>query len=185
MNPIEKLMAEHQNILRGIDLLENGVARLQNGDDVSAEFFRDAIDFIRNYADKYHHAKEEDILFVKMSEVGFSPEMGPVAVMLYEHDQGRGFVSGLANATERYASGEKHAIKEIAKNATAFANLLREHIHKEDVILYPMAENALGETGINLMKLDFDAAERAKAGIEEKYVAILERMSGGKSKATA
>jgi hemerythrin-like domain-containing protein len=177
MNPIEKLMAEHQNILKGLDLLERGAVRIERGGDVSPDFFRAAVDFIRNYADKYHHAKEEDILFVHMAEVGFSPEMGPVAVMLYEHNQGRGYVTGLANATEKYASGDKNAAQEIVKNALAFANLLRQHINKEDTILYPMAESALGIAGIDRMRSDFDKVEEEKAGIEDRYLKMLEALN--------
>ena len=124
MNPIEKLMTEHQNILRGLDLLERAAAQLERGDQVSPAFFNGMVDFIREYADKYHHAKEESILFVRMSEVGFSPEMGPVAVMLHEHIKGRGYVSELAKAGEKYAAGDRTAIPDIVKNAMAYAELL-------------------------------------------------------------
>jgi hemerythrin-like domain-containing protein len=176
MNPIEKLMAEHRNILRGLDLLEGGALELENGIEVSPKFFIAAIDFIRNYADRYHHAKEEDILFIRMGEAGFSPEAGPVAVMLYEHNQGRAFVSNLERANNRYATGEKEAVGEIIKNAIAYVNLLRAHIQKEDMILYPMAENALGERGINSMKPDFEKVEREETGIEQKYLDLLKAM---------
>ncbi len=174
MNPIEKLMNEHQNILRGLDLLDQATIRLEKGEHVSSHFFALAVDFIRNYADKYHHAKEENILFARMGEVGFSPEMGPLAVMLYEHDQGRGYVNGLDDATKKYAAGERAAAREIIQNARAYANLLRLHIHKEDTILYPMAENALGEMGIELMRPEFDKVEEEQSGVESKYIRLLE-----------
>jgi len=176
MNPIQKLMAEHQVILRGIDLLEHGANQLEQGENISADYFRASIDFIRNYADKYHHAKEEDILFVRLEQVGFSPQMGPVAVMLNEHKQGRDFVSGLESATKRYAGGDKSAIQDIIENAHNYAILLRQHIQKEDMILYPMAQNALGEAGIERMQSDFNKIESEQSGIESKYLVILESM---------
>ncbi len=176
MNPIEKLKDQHKTIIRGIDLLEKGAERLEKGENISADFFRKSIDFIRNYADKYHHAKEEDILFVRMGEVGFSAEMGPVAVMLFEHNQGRGYVAGMEAANERYAQGDKSSIKEIVKNARGYAGLLRQHIQKEDMVLYPMAENALGETIINNMKTDFERVESEQAGSEKKYLGILSEL---------
>ena len=183
MNPIEKLMAEHQIILRGIDLLESGASRLEKGENIAPDYFRKAIDFIRNYADKYHHAKEEDILFVRLGQVGFSPQMGPVAVMLYEHDQGRGFVSGMENAINRYEAGDASAAKDIVRNANEYAALLRQHIHKEDMVLYPMAQNALGEAGINQMQPEFDKVESEKAGVEAKYLEILHGMDAQKTPA--
>jgi hemerythrin-like domain-containing protein len=176
MNPIEKLKAEHQIILKGIDLLEQGASRLEKGENIAPDYFRKAIDFIRNYADEYHHAKEEDILFVALGQVGFSPQMGPVAVMLYEHDQGRGLVSGLENATNSYEARDMSAVKDIVRNANDYAALLRQHIQKEDMVLYPMAENALGERGINRMQPEFDRVESEKAGVEAKYLEILHGM---------
>lgn len=176
MNPIEKLKAEHQNILKGINILQEGVDRLEKGDDISADFFRRLIDFIRNYADKYHHAKEEDILFVKMQKAGFPTNAGPVGVMLFEHDQGRGFVSKMADAVEKYDTGDHAAINTIVENARGYIYLLSLHIEKEDGVLYPMAADALGPSGIDAMQSDFDRVEKEKTGTEEKYANVLNEL---------
>jgi hemerythrin-like domain-containing protein len=176
MNPIEKLEAEHQNILEGISLLQEGADRLEKGQKISADFFRKLIDFIRNYADKYHHAKEEDILFVRMEKAGFPSGTGPVGVMLFEHDQGRGFVSMIADAVEKYDSGDDSAAGTIVENAHGYIHLLRQHIEKEDKVLYPMAANALGTAGIEAMQGDFDRVEEEKTGTEEKYTGLLKEL---------
>jgi hemerythrin-like domain-containing protein len=176
MNPIEKLKAEHQIILKGIELLEKGADMLEKGQNIAPEYFRKSIDFIRNYADKYHHAKEEDILFVKLGKAGFPTQAGPVAVMLQEHEQGRDFISALETANDKYASGDNSAKTEIVRSARSYAQLLRQHIRKEDMVLYPMAENALGDDGIDQMQPDFDRIEREQAGAETKYLSILHQM---------
>ncbi len=176
MGPIEKLVAEHEIILRGIDLLEKGADRLQDGETVAPEYFSKLVDFIRNYADKYHHAKEEDILFLEMNKVGFSSEGGPIAVMLYDHTQGRDFVARMEKANDRYASGDKNAIPIIITNARNYATLLKMHIQKENVVLYPMAENAMGVAGIAKMQPAFDKVEQEKATTEKKYLAILNEL---------
>ena len=176
MNPIEKLVDEHKTILRGIDLLETGAERLEGGEKISPDFFRKMIDFIRSYSDKYHHAKEEDILFVKMEAAGFPSDQGPVGVMLAEHDQGRRFIAGLENANDEYAKGEESFIEDIIENARDYAHLLRQHINKEDNVLYPMAENVLGAGGLAAMEQEFERVEREKAGIEEKYLMLLKEL---------
>jgi hemerythrin-like domain-containing protein len=176
MNPIEKLMDEHQNILAGIDLLAKNADRLEKGEKIDSRFFTGMVDFIRNYADKYHHAKEEDILFVTMEKAGFPVEGGPIAVMLADHDEGRKYVGAMEEANERYIAGDNAAVNEIAENAKAYVYLLRSHIEKEDRILYPMAVNALGNKGIDAMAPEFDRVEKAKAGTEEKYKALLEEL---------
>jgi hemerythrin-like domain-containing protein len=96
--------------------------------------------------------------------------------MLLEHDQSRGFISKLENANERYAAGNKNAIAEIVENARVYAALLRQHIRKEDMVLYPMAENALGDAVIEQMQPEFDRVEQEKKGVETKYLEILKQM---------
>ncbi len=176
MNPIGKLVDEHRNILKGIDLLEKAADKLDGGEEIPSDFFSKVVDFIRNYADKYHHAKEENILFVRMEKAGFPREEGPVGVMLAEHDQGRDYVSNLENANKRYAGGDKSAVSEIVENARGYIHLLRQHINKENNILYPMAENALSQTDIESMQHEFEKVEQGKSGVEQKYIAMLKEL---------
>jgi hemerythrin-like domain-containing protein len=176
-SPIDKLKAEHQIILQGISLLEKGASRLENGADVSPDYFRKAIEFIRNYADKYHHAKEENILFVKMGQLGFSPKVGPIAVMLYEHDKGRSYIAGLSLAVDLYAAGDRSAVNSILENIKNYAELLKQHINKENIVLYPMAENAFGIEGLEKIQVDFQEAESDHDGVETKYIELLKELA--------
>jgi hemerythrin-like domain-containing protein len=174
MNPIQKLMAEHQIILKGIAIFDKKLKEIESGEMVDTVFLKKAIDFIRNYADKYHHAKEENILFAKMEKAGFPKDTGPVAVMLYEHAEGREFISGLEIAISRYEDGDVSVRGEIIVNGTAYTSLLRNHIQKEDNILYPMAVNLLGDGVLSQMQAAFDDIESSFPGLETKYLKILE-----------
>lgn len=89
MNAIEILVKEHDSILRMIDVTRKLLADKSN---VNIALVDQIIDFIKNFADKYHHLKEEDVLFVEMEKHGMSRESGPVGVMLHEHDQGRAYI---------------------------------------------------------------------------------------------
>ena len=87
------LYREHEFILKVVKALEFEVGEI-NRKEIDVVFFEKVVDFIRNYADKLHHAKEEDILF---KEFNVCAEDGgvhcnPVGQMLHEHDDGRGFV---------------------------------------------------------------------------------------------
>ena len=177
MNPIQKLMAEHQNILRGISAIELKIKTFEENGKIDPEFIKMAIDFIRSYADKYHHAKEEDILFIFMEKAGFSRDSGPIAVMLYEHDEGRDYIRKLEIANSRYADGDSSASAEIIENSLAYSSLLRGHIQKEDNVLYPMAVKLLGESMIEKMGSDFKRVDREMEGMEIKYLQILSKMS--------
>ena len=176
MDPIKKLVDEHQIILRGIDILEKSITFLSDDETIPPEKFRKLIDFIRNYADKYHHAKEEDILFIKMQDSGFPVKGGPIEVMLAEHDQGRNYVKEIEAGVDLLEQGDDNGKEKIIENSTGYVALLRSHIHKEDNVLYPMAVNALGQDVINSMIPDFEKVEEAQSGIEQKYIELLDSL---------
>ena len=89
------LVDEHKLILRMLTVLERNAALTQAGGYTTYQFYLDAVDFIRNYADRFHHAKEEDVLFEALVANGMPRENSPVAAMLLEHDQGRAFVRAM------------------------------------------------------------------------------------------
>ena len=99
------------NIVAGIDeagyaptfgplVLSVSAFRVEKGQDIPKDFFPRAVDFIRNFADRTHHGKEEDNLFPALEQHGMPRQGGPVGVMLDEHDQGRGLVSTLKARAE-------------------------------------------------------------------------------------
>lgn len=91
------------------------------------------------FADKCHHAKEEDLFFPLLKERGIPGEGGPIGVMLHGHDVGRESVRRMREA----ADGESLDAAEFSDAAKAFIPLLRQHIFKENNILFRMAANVL------------------------------------------
>jgi hemerythrin-like domain-containing protein len=98
----------------------------------------------------------------------------PVAAMLMAHDQGRAFVRGMEQAAQRALAGESAPVAEIAENTRGYIALLRDHIDKEDHILYPLAERILPETLRPAMVAAYTAAEAKTPGLEEKYRRLVE-----------
>ncbi len=142
MKPTEALIAEHNIIKRAIALLEEADRRMEVGDDTAVNVYPQLIDFIREFADGCHHGKEEDLLFKVLIERGLPPE-GPIKVMLDEHVQGRAYVKNLAQSVDKFQQGDKSVRATIIDNGEGYANLLKNHIEKEDVVLYPMADKIL------------------------------------------
>ena len=102
----QRLKDEHQLILRMLALLEKNARLTEQGSFKDYRFYLDGVDFIRNYADRFHHAKEEDILFEALIENGMPRANSPVAAMLMEHDHGRAFVRAMEEAATRALNGE-------------------------------------------------------------------------------
>ncbi len=172
----QALVAEHRLILRMITLLERNAALTAGGDFTDWQFYLDGVDFIRNYADRFHHAKEEDVLFSALVKNGMPRENSPVAAMLMEHDQGRTYVLGMEAAVQKTLNGLPGQERAIAANALVYAELLREHIGKENDILYPLAERVIPEALRGEIVSAYQQAEaRANSDLSEQYRKLVER----------
>lgn len=138
---IKLLREEHDQILRFLDLLERASIELQNSDPGTDGFKRWAVDFIVNYADHNHHGKEEDCLFPLLEQRGIPNQGGPIGMMLHEHSTGRQWVQRMRDTVEHNEAMNL----EFANAAAKYVELLRQHIGKENDILYPMGMQAMNE----------------------------------------
>lgn len=171
-------MKEHRLIERAIATLEVGTVKLEAGKPVRPGFFLDATDFVRDFADGCHHKKEEDILFVSMASKGVPVQGGPIGVMLAEHEQGRMYNCGIREGVEKLQGGDSSGKIEIIQNGRGYAALLRQHIAKEDGILFPMAERVIPPPEQEQMWQDFERVEQDEIDGEtyEKYQAFVEAL---------
>ncbi len=158
MHATRSLMDEHQTILRAMAALEALVTDPAHAEE-PVETFREVVAFLRDYADEFHHAKEEDLLFPAMEKAGVPPQ-GPTNVMRMEHEEGRAFVSRMAALSD--AADPEFDRKRFVEPALGFVNLLRAHIGKEDHILYPMAERFIRESDFAQLGLAYEEANARK-----------------------
>ncbi|MFH1723294.1 MAG: hemerythrin domain-containing protein [Elusimicrobiota bacterium] len=177
MDPITKeLSEEHKHILTMVDALVRECEALEQGAELDRDFFKKAVDFIRHYADRFHHAKEEDILFEELGKPGVRMHCDPRQQMLHEHDLGRKYVKGMDEGT---VSGDK---LKVVENARRYSRLLLDHIYKEDNILYPMAEQTLGEETSRDIAARFRKVNAAFGGAQEKYLALARELAERRAK---
>jgi hemerythrin-like domain-containing protein len=184
MQATDILMEEHRVIERVLTALETGATRLDQGQPVRPGFFLDGAQFVKGFADGCHHRKEEGVLFETMINYGMPRQGGPVAVMLMEHEQGRVFTRAMHAAAERLAAGDATAGAAVVQNARGYVALLRQHIAKEDTILYPMADQVIPAADHAAVLAGFEHVEHEEtgAGVHEKYLALanaLEREVAG------
>ena len=184
---IEVLMNEHRLIEQVLGSLETFAHEVERGFAAERAAIADYGAFFREFADAGHHGKEEDILFRRMVERGFPRETGPVAVMLHEHEVGRGHVSVLRQVGQGTAPLTGTETGLVVENAGAFIPLLRAHILKEDRILYPMAERLLTDSEMDALQAEFaafDARLRAD-GSHDRLHGLADRLTAAFSPAPA
>jgi len=133
MLPIGLLMIEHRLIERMISRMDRELELLAAGGPIDVRFIDSAVDFVRTYADRCHHGKEEDILFRDLAARGLSTEhRRTMDELVAEHVRGREAVARLVKAREAWASGVDGARERIAEHMRTLVDFYPKHIEKED-----------------------------------------------------
>ena len=179
MKSIDILVNEHKNIKRVLIVIRKMALLLFKGEKVEIDDFKKIIDFIRNYADKHHHGKEEDILFDEMGKKleGFVAE-GPLTAMFSEHDLARLFVSKIEENLSEAKEGKDKAIINVISNSIAYADLLNRHIEKEDDTIYVYGKNKLDKESLEMVEkriLEVEKTAKEK-NIQNKYIELIENL---------
>jgi hemerythrin-like domain-containing protein len=178
MDAIELMISEHKNIKRMLKVIRTMCIKVLNDESIDLDDFHKVIDFVRNYADKHHHAKEETILFKKMGEeLDEKIAKGPVAAMFVEHDQGRYFISNLEAALEKLKNGDRDARVDIIANSISYTDLLNRHIDKEDTAIYSFARRALSKATLEEVEEKCKEVEVSanEQGTQQKYIEMVEQ----------
>lgn len=142
MQATHVLSEEHRIIEQVLLCLEKIGSACQRQGFLDSRSARQAIHFLRSFADRCHHGKEEGYLFPLLEKRGLPPR-GPSAVMRGEHEEGRRHLRAMDNQIDRATAGNAEAVARFAAHAQAYVHLLRQHIDKEDHVLFPMANSLL------------------------------------------
>jgi hemerythrin-like domain-containing protein len=177
MTATEDLRAEHEGILKMLAILTAIIERLRTGEAAPVAELADILEFLKVFADKCHHGKEEDILFPALEAAGLPREGGPIGVMLHEHTLGRGHIRDMGAALEAGGAGLPLAF---AEPAQAYVDLLTQHIAKENNVLFVMAERMLGAAALTAMHEDFERLEQERIGPgrHEAFHKLLDELAG-------
>lgn len=179
MDCIEVMMEEHKNIKRMLEVIRKYCYKILKGENVQYEDFYKIIDFIRNYADRNHHGKEEKMLFNRMVL-----ELGPTAEKLVkygmnvEHDMGRLFTQDLEIAVNKVIAGDDEARLDVIANAVSYTHLLHRHINKEDGVVYKYAQNNLNADSMTAVNEECERFEKDEENIQSKarYLKLIDEM---------
>lgn len=133
MMPIGLLMIEHRLIERAIAVVSRQIELIAAGGAPDPRDIDGIVDFLHTYADRYHHGKEEDILFRDLARHGLSPEHEIVMRRLIEeHEYARRTAASLGDANSRFTSGDPTGLAQVEGYLRALEGLYPAHIDLED-----------------------------------------------------
>jgi hemerythrin-like domain-containing protein len=171
------LMIEHRLIERMIAVIKDALANIQSSGKVDPLFVDTAVDFIRIYADRTHHGKEEDILFRGLERRELSVEdRRLMKELVEEHLFGRQTTKALVEANTRYRNGDDSALSDISIGLHTLVEFYPRHIEKEDKVFFPAARAYFTEDEDRMMLVDFWEFDRKM--IHEKYKSVVEELQG-------
>lgn len=175
MKPTEDLIHEHKAIEIMLSVMAKIAENIMTGKGFDVLEIDKIVDFLKTFADKCHHGKEEIVLFPALVAAGIPKENGPVGVMLHEHVLGRGLIQDIHDGAEGYKSGNIDASLTIANAMLKYVTLLKNHIQKENNILFPMADRALDQTKQDKIYEQFEKIEEEVVGhgVHEQYHELL------------
>jgi hemerythrin-like domain-containing protein len=169
------LSDEHRVIERVLAVVEKLAAAPVEG---SLDSWKKALDFFRYFADQCHHLKEEQVLFPAMEEHGIPRDGGPVGMMLMEHEEGRTYVRSMLAAIALVETKNEAAKEILVDKAKAYLRLLKDHIQKEDEILFKIADDIISRDEQKQLLRSFEEHEAKEIGegVHEKYLGVAEEL---------
>ena len=171
------LMVEHRLIERMIALIQGSLGQIESAGRIDPLFVDTAVDFIRMYADRTHHGKEEDILFRDLDKKDLSAEDRQVMdELIEEHVLGRKMTRELVDANTRYRNGDASALADITEKLKTLVEFYPKHIEKEDKVFFPASRSYFSEQEDQAMLDEFWEFDRKM--IHDKYKTVVETLGG-------
>lgn len=167
------LMVEHRLIEKMLSAVKKKLEETQAINKIDPLFVDIAVDFIKTYADRTHHGKEEDILFRELKNKELTEEDKRVMKeLIEEHVYGRKITNELVQANTKYRNGEKSSLVDIASGLQTLFEFYPKHIQKEDKVFFPSCRKYFTQEEEQDMLAEFWEFDRKM--IHEKYKRVID-----------
>lgn len=180
MRASEVIRKEHKVINLALDGVRRELTEVREAGSLDFRRLEKILDFVRNFVDRCHHAKEEELLFRKLEEKGQAEAQGLLAELRAEHRQGRELLAAIAQAAPRARSEDQPALQTVAGHLRAYLELLTGHLNKEDELLLSLADRLLTPQEQEAVAEDFEKFEASEMGpgVHDKYHALAHELAG-------
>ncbi len=171
------LTAEHGVILQVLKSLDQVQVAMEQDKHPSRKLLEKAIAFFQNFADRFHHFKEEYLMFGLLAQKEAGRLDLHMGALRYGHELCRGYIREIAQALDAYAEGDEMATLTILGNMAAYTTVLRHHIHMEDHLFFPMVEKTLSNREKEMLMTQFHGISTADASSIRKHQDLAEEIA--------
>jgi hemerythrin-like domain-containing protein len=165
MEPLDMLRNEHGLIRQYVDHLADAADKIKNEQRPPREFFEKATQFSKEFADQYHHVKEEYMMFVRLAMKKGGEMDGEIESLRHQHEMGKNYISTIRGCLDAYAEGDPARTTDIVESLGSYVAMERQHIHTEDHVFFPLVAEEFTDTDMDQVRVEFDKA-RQKAGAD-------------------
>jgi len=165
MNALEILRNEHGLIRQFVDTLSLAVGKLEEGKHPPRTFFELAAEFAREVADRSHHFKEEHLLFARLAAKKKGTIDGQIEMLRNQHDRARNYWAEIVKSLDGYAQKQPIQTSTVLESVAAYVAVLRQHMHLEDHVFYPLVEKTLSREELDAVLAEFEK-HRKEAGTD-------------------
>jgi hemerythrin-like domain-containing protein len=154
----QDLRKEHDSILHVLKILDKMISTDKKEDIVKLKYYNELVYFLKIFADKCHHGKEEKYFFVELVNKGIPDVNGLIGSLLQEHNRSREYIAVMSKSLE------SKDITEFTTAAVKYRDLLKSHIEKENNVLFEMADQLLDEEIQDALFEKFEQHEESVIG---------------------
>jgi len=157
MSVLDTLKNEHLLVRRYLDNIEVVLDLMQKGGEVPEKFFTLAVDFSKNFMDKYHHFKEEYVIFMKLAQKKAGALDPQIMSLREQHERGRSLVKSIKRSVGGYINKEEIATANLEENLGYFHYLQKQHLNRENHVFYPMVRKTFSDEEMAEFEAEFES----------------------------
>ncbi|MCP4354282.1 MAG: hypothetical protein GY793_01370 [Proteobacteria bacterium] len=170
------LIEEHRLIKAALDSAQRSKDMLENDEYPDVQFFNELIVFAKNFVDKFHHFKEEYIMFGLLAQKKGGLLDAEIGALRFQHERNRFFMSEIKTSLPGYIEKEEIAITHLLENLASYISVLRRHIVIEEKIYFPIVEKDFNEEDNNMLKKQFENELSDKTEIIKQNQTLVKEM---------
>lgn len=176
MKSSDDLKNDHKLIHRMLSVVDTAINKLKKGEGLPQDFMPDAVEFFREFADKYHFGKEEGMLFEEMEAAGVFTQKLPIESIRHDHYVGRAYMNKLCEIAGRCNDDFQNCRDELIENLEGFSEHILSHSRRENRVLYPLGDALISEERDRKLMEYYRQIDKRFSGYREKYTEVVERL---------